>query len=87
MFGLKNVSLEASYRSEIASPLRSALAINPTCRPDSLSTAPFWLRSTIARADHERSAGADAPINAGDVRWASDVGHITVERCLRAAEN
>jgi hypothetical protein len=38
------------YFSVIASPLRSALAIRPTCRPDSSSTAPFWLVSTIARA-------------------------------------
>jgi hypothetical protein len=39
-----------SYFRVIASPLRSALAISPTCRPDSSSTAPFWLVSTIARA-------------------------------------
>jgi hypothetical protein len=29
------------YRSEIASPLRSAATINPAWRPDSVSTAPF----------------------------------------------
>jgi hypothetical protein len=29
------------YRNEIASPLRSAFAINPTCWPESSSTAPF----------------------------------------------
>ena len=33
----------------IASPLKSALAISPTCWPDNSSTAPFWLVSTIAR--------------------------------------
>jgi hypothetical protein len=53
--------LVAGYRSEIASPLRSALAINPTCRPDSVNTAPFSLRSTIARAPTNSAAPAPAP--------------------------
>jgi hypothetical protein len=39
-----------SYLSVIASPLRSALAISPNCRPDNSSTAPFWFVSTMARA-------------------------------------
>src|SRR5581483_10855704 len=39
-----------TYRSEIASPLKSALAIRPNCWPESSSTAPFWLVSTMARA-------------------------------------
>jgi hypothetical protein len=38
-----------SYRIVIASPLKSAFAISPTCRPESSRTAPFWLVSTIAR--------------------------------------
>jgi hypothetical protein len=38
------------YFIVIASPLRSTLAISPTCRPLNSSTAPFWLVSTIARA-------------------------------------
>src|SRR5206468_272205 len=38
------------YRIVIASPLRSAFAIKPTCVPLSSSTAPFWLVSTMARA-------------------------------------
>src|SRR6516165_8860495 len=35
------------YRSVITSPLRSAATINPTWRPEIVSTAPFWLVSTI----------------------------------------
>jgi hypothetical protein len=38
------------YLILIASPLKSALAIRRTCRPDSSGTPPFWLVSTIARA-------------------------------------
>ena len=38
------------YFNVIASPLKSAFAISPVCRPASSSTAPFWLVSTIARA-------------------------------------
>src|SRR5262245_1728047 len=38
-----------AYFTVIASPLRSAFAISPTCRPESSRTAPFWLVSTIAR--------------------------------------
>jgi hypothetical protein len=38
------------YLTVIASPLKSALAISPNCRPDNSSTAPFWLVSTMARA-------------------------------------
>jgi len=51
----------STYRSAIASPLRSALAISPTCRPESLNTAPFSLRSTIARAPTTSAAPAPAP--------------------------
>jgi len=43
-------SLSPAYRSVIASPLKSALASNPTSRPVSSSTAPFWLVSTIPEA-------------------------------------
>src|SRR5262245_29501511 len=39
----------ALYFIVIASPLRSAFAISPTCRPESSRMAPFWLVSTIAR--------------------------------------
>jgi hypothetical protein len=39
-----------SYLNVIASPLKSALVISRTCRPDSSSTPPFWLVSTISRA-------------------------------------
>src|SRR4029077_13428847 len=35
------------YRSVINRPLRSAATISPACRPDRVSTAPFWLVSTI----------------------------------------
>ena len=38
----------ANYRSVITSPLRSAATISPIWRPDSVSTAPFWLANTIA---------------------------------------
>ncbi|MGY4349392.1 hypothetical protein ACVWXM_005885 [Bradyrhizobium sp. GM7.3] len=48
------------YRSVIASPLRSAFAIRPTCVPDSSSTAPFWLVSTIARAPRPTAMPAPA---------------------------
>ncbi len=50
----------STYGSEIASPLRSALAINPTCGPDSVNTAPFSLLSTIARAPTPSAAPAPA---------------------------
>ncbi len=49
-----------SYRSVIASPLRSAFAISPTWRPDNSSTAPFWLLSTIARAPPPTASPAPA---------------------------
>jgi hypothetical protein len=48
------------YFSVIASPLRSAFAINPTSRPDNSSTAPFWLVSTIARAPLPSASPAPA---------------------------
>src|SRR5699024_3173829 len=38
------------YFREMASPLRSALAISPTCLPESSRTAPFWFVRIIARA-------------------------------------
>jgi 2-iminobutanoate/2-iminopropanoate deaminase len=47
---LVKVNVLARYFNVIASPLRSTLAISPTCWPDSSSTAPFWLVSTMARA-------------------------------------
>ena len=40
---------------------RSALAISPTCWPDSLNTAPFSFCSTIARAPTTSAAPAPAP--------------------------
>src|SRR3981081_4584189 len=46
------------YFNVIASPLRSTLAISPTCWPDSSSTAPFWLVSTIARAPPPTASAA-----------------------------
>ena len=46
---------QTPYFNVIASPLRSALAISPTVRPDSSSTAPFWLVSTIACAAADRN--------------------------------
>ena len=64
--GLGSTSITArrdgsTYRSPIASPLRSALAISPTCWPDSLNTAPFSLRNMIARAPTTSAAPAPAP--------------------------
>jgi hypothetical protein len=50
----------STYCSEIANPLRSALAIKPTCSPDSVNTAPFWFRSTIPRAPTRSAAPAPA---------------------------
>jgi hypothetical protein len=49
-----------AYLIVIASPLRSALAIRPTCWPVSSSTAPFWLVSTIARAPRPTASPAPA---------------------------
>ncbi len=52
IFNLGAVGNRASpqrYFTVIASPLRSAFAISPTCRPESSRTAPFWLVSTMAR--------------------------------------
>lgn len=45
----------STYRREINIPLRSALAIDLTCQPDSVNTARFSLRSTIARAIYATS--------------------------------
>ena len=52
--------LNVTYRSEIARPERSALTINPVCRPLNSRTAPFWLVSTIARAPRPIAAPAPA---------------------------
>jgi hypothetical protein len=49
-----------AQRSVIASPLRSTLAINPTCRPFIDKTAPFSLVSTIAPAPAPIAAPAPA---------------------------
>jgi hypothetical protein len=49
-----------SYFNVIASPLRSAFAISPTCLPLSSSTAPFWLVNTIARAPVPTASPAPA---------------------------
>ena len=51
---------ESPYSSVIARPLRSRFASNPTCRPVSSSTAPFWLVSTIARAPVPTASPAPA---------------------------
>ena len=48
------------YRIVIASPLRSAFAINPVWLPDNSSTAPFWLVSTMARAPRPTARPAPA---------------------------
>ena len=48
------------YFIVIASPLRSAFAISPTCRPESSRTAPFWLVSTIARTPPPTASPAPA---------------------------
>ena len=48
------------YFSVIASPLRSTFAIRPIWRPDSSSTAPFWLVSTMARAPRPTARPAPA---------------------------
>jgi ATP-dependent Zn protease len=58
--GQRVSDLPLTYRSEMASPLRSALAINPTCRPDKVNTAPFSFCSTIARAPSPIAAPAPA---------------------------
>src|SRR4051812_23424838 len=51
---------DGAYRNVIANPLRSAFAINPVWRPDSSSTAPFWLLSTMARAPRPTARPAPA---------------------------
>src|SRR5262245_10750042 len=45
-----SLSVARAYLSAIVMPLRSRLAIRPTWRPESRSTAPFGLRSTMTRA-------------------------------------
>ena len=55
------LNLDRHYRTPIASPLRSALAISPNCWPDSLNTAPFALRSMTTRAPTTSAAPAPAP--------------------------
>jgi hypothetical protein len=49
-----------NYFIVIASPLRSAFAISPTCRPESSRMAPFWLVSTIARTPPPTASPAPA---------------------------
>src|SRR5262244_1228355 len=56
----RQTSCKANQRSEIAIPLRSTLAINPTCRPVNDKTAPFSLVSTIAPAPTTTAAPAPA---------------------------
>src|SRR6266436_188475 len=51
---------EATQRSEIAIPLRSTLAIKPTCRPLNDKTAPFSFSRTIAPAPNTIAAPAPA---------------------------
>ena len=51
---------DAAYFIVIASPLRSAFAISPTCRPDSSRTAPFWLVRTISRTPSPNARPAPA---------------------------
>ena len=53
-------TLRHRYFIVIANPLRSSFAISPTCWPDSSSTAPFWLVSTIARAPAPTASPAPA---------------------------
>jgi hypothetical protein len=48
------------YFNVMASPLRSAFAMSPICRPDSSSTAPFWLVRMIARAPRPTASPAPA---------------------------
>jgi hypothetical protein len=50
-----------AYLSEIANPLKSALAINPTWRPDSLSPAPFSFCNTMVRPPTPNAAPAPTP--------------------------
>jgi hypothetical protein len=52
--------LKGSQRSEIAIPLRSRLAINPTCRPFNDRTAPFSFLSMIVPAPTPSAAPAPA---------------------------
>jgi hypothetical protein len=52
--------IDATYLNVIANPLRSAFANKPTSVPESSSTAPFWLVSTIARAPPPTASPAPA---------------------------
>src|SRR5215813_12976995 len=54
------ISRPPRYRSVITSPLRSAARISPTWRPDTVSTAPFWLVSRIAPPPGPTAAPAPA---------------------------
>ena len=45
-----------AYLTVITRPLRSALTMAPTERPVSVSTAPFWLVSTMACAPRPTAA-------------------------------
>jgi hypothetical protein len=54
------VAPSGNYRSEITSPLRSAATISPAWRPASVSTAPFWLVSTIPPAPGPTATPAPA---------------------------
>src|SRR4029077_19602980 len=66
------VGASANYRSEITSPLRSAATISPIWRPDSVSTAPFWLTRTIPPAPGPTAMPAPAapytPLTSNGVR-------------------
>ena len=60
LIGYEALSASANYRSEITSPLRSAATISPIWRPDSVSTAPFWLANTIPPAPGPTATPAPA---------------------------
>src|SRR5215471_16826746 len=66
------VGASANYRSVITSPLRSAATISPIWRPDMVSTAPFWLASTIPPAPGPTATPAPAapytPLTSNGVR-------------------
>ena len=73
----------AAHFTVITKPLRSALTMAPTELPVSVSTAPFWLVSTIACTPRPTAAPT---LPAAQTPEMSDGPHSTAEARLGGAE-
>jgi hypothetical protein len=84
---MRATNAQARYFSVIASPLRPAFAISPTCRRLNSSTGPFWLVSDRARAAADGEAGACGAVDARYVGRPFDIADPAAQHRLRSAEH